>query len=190
MTDLTVCESGTCRCFRGHNPSDNRRNCIATTRGLCFNDNDCRSLPSSSCFILDASEGTCTCRDGFSPSLDTLRCLSDSGFLRVCEENVQCTSPMGINALCTAGVCDCQIQHHFSVLDGRCIRSVGLGDSCQNHTQCVAGGSQSNVRCENGRCSCNPDFVQDQDNCRAGAQNVVVSGTVFLLYWIIKIVIS
>jgi len=42
----------------------------------------------------------------------------------------------------------------------------GLGDSCQNHTQCVAGGSQSNVRCENGRCSCNPDFVQDQDNCR------------------------
>jgi hypothetical protein len=42
----------------------------------------------------------------------------------------------------------------------------GLEDNCQNTSQCVAGGSQNNVVCENGRCSCTSGFVQDQGNCR------------------------
>jgi len=184
-----VCGAGICRCLRGHNPTEDNRNCIATTNGLCFDDSDCRSLQSSSCFKVDNLEGTCTCNEGYSSSEDTLRCLPGSNYQGSCEENVQCTTQLGISALCVEGRCECPVNYHFSLLDGRCIQAVGLLGSCVNSSQCMTSGSQNNVRCESGRCSCSPGFVQIQDSCRDGAQNVIVSGTVFLLYWFIKVFI-
>jgi hypothetical protein len=184
-----VCGSGICRCLRGHLPSEDNRNCIATTSGLCFDDPDCRSLQSSSCFIVDSSEGTCTCNEGYSSSEDTKRCLPGSSYQTSCEETVQCTSQLGIFALCQEGRCECQVKSHFSLLDGRCIQDVDLLGVCVNSSQCVNRGSPNSVVCENSRCSCASGFAQVQDRCGAGAQNVIVSGTVFLLYWIIKIII-
>jgi len=184
-----VCGSGMCRCLRGHLPSDDNRNCIATTSGLCFDDSDCRSLQSSSCFLVDGSEGTCMCNEGYASSEDTRRCLPGSSFQGSCEENAQCTSQLGTSAVCMEGRCVCQTQHHFSLLDGRCILDVGLLGSCVNTSQCVVSGAQNNARCVDGRCSCAPGFAQIQDSCRGSAQNVIVSATVFLLYFIIKVII-
>jgi len=189
ITPQTVCGSGSCRCFNGHTPSEDRRNCIASTRGVCFDDSDCRSLQSSRCFIVESLDGTCTCNDGFTSSEDTRTCLSEAGFQGSCQERGQCTRQLGINSVCAEGRCNCQAQFHFSLQDRRCIMSVGLQGNCVNSSQCVAGGSQNNVVCENGICSCASGFVRAEDSCRAGAQNAIVSGTVFLLYLIIKVFI-
>jgi len=188
ISPLTVCTSGICTCFRGHIASEDRRNCIATTTGLCFVESDCRSLQSSRCFIVEGMDGTCTCNEGFSASTDTTRCLSDSNWRGPCEERGQCLMRLGNFAQCLEGRCDCIPQHHFSTQDGQCIRSVGLGDNCENNWQCVADGSQSNVVCVNNRCACASGFVQHQGRCTDGAHSVTVSGAVFLLYWIIKVI--
>lgn len=184
-----VCGSGICRCLRGHLPSEDNRNCIATTSGLCFDESDCTSLQSSSCFLVDSSEGTCTCKEGYSSSEDTTRCLPGSGYQGSCEESVQCSSQLGIFALCVDDRCECQVKYHYSLLDGRCIPDVGLQGICVNSSQCVTNGSQKNVHCDGGTCSCTPGYVQVRDSCTDGAQNVIVSATVFLLYWIIKVFI-
>lgn len=185
-----VCGSGTCKCFRGQYPSEDRRNCIATTSGLCFDDSDCRSLPSSRCFMVDSTEGICTCNDGYSSSEDERKCLRDASYQESCEEAAQCTSRLGYQAVCKEGRCECEANNHYSVLDGRCIADVGLLGACVNTSQCVISDSRNKVVCENSRCTCAPGYEEYQDTCKDGAQNVIVSGAVFLLYWITKFVIT
>lgn len=48
---------------------------FTATSGLCFEASDCNTLPSSSCFILDLYEGTCTCNDAYTSSEDERECL-------------------------------------------------------------------------------------------------------------------
>jgi hypothetical protein len=48
---------------------------FTATSGLCFDNSDCRSLPSSACLLLDKLEGSCTCIDSYSSSEDERECL-------------------------------------------------------------------------------------------------------------------
>jgi len=187
ITPLTICGNGVCSCFRGHNPTDDRRSCVATTTGLCFDNSDCRSLQFSNCLTLEARDGICTCGDGYVPSRDQRRCLPAANFQGSCEATEQCALRLGVFSLCNEGRCQCQAQSHFFAQEQRCIRSAGLGGACDNTGQCAVNGS---ALCQDARCVCGPGHVEDQGQCRAGAQNVVVSGAVFLLYWIIKAVIT
>jgi len=52
---------------------------VTATSALCFDDSDCRSLQSSRCFIVDDSEGTCMCNEGYSSSEDTRKCVPGKG---------------------------------------------------------------------------------------------------------------
>ncbi|XP_021932953.1 tenascin-like isoform X2 [Zootermopsis nevadensis] len=186
-----VCSPGrVCECMRGHYPSEDRRGCIATTSGLCFETSDCNTLPSSSCFILDQFEGTCTCNDAYTSSEDERECLPDASFHGSCREAVQCVSRLGFYAVCREGQCECQNNYHYSITEERCIGDVGLLGPCVNTSQCVTRGEQNAVVCLDGRCSCSQGYEQFQDYCRAGAHKAVLAGTTFFLYWIIKAVIT
>jgi hypothetical protein len=53
---------------------------VTATSGLCFDDSDCRSLQFSWCIIdVNSMQGTCTCKEGFSPSEDGRNCLPGKG---------------------------------------------------------------------------------------------------------------
>jgi len=52
---------------------------VTATRGLCFEESDCRSLQSSSCFVVDGVDGICTCNEGSTSSQDFTRCLPGKG---------------------------------------------------------------------------------------------------------------
>ncbi|XP_033611079.1 multiple epidermal growth factor-like domains protein 10 isoform X2 [Cryptotermes secundus] len=209
-----LCPStGRCECWRGHYPTEDRRNCIATTSGLCFDNSDCRSLLYSSCFIRDSFDGSCTCSDGYSSSEDERECLPDMGYQETCKEAVQCESRLVDNAVCREGKCGCQVNYHYSTLDGRCIRDVRLLEPCVNSSQCVTSNQHSKVECRDNRCSCPEGYEQIQDYCRGynfksigggafihrgnsandesngdGASNLQVSVAALSVYWVVQLV--
>jgi hypothetical protein len=51
--------------------------------------------------------------------------FKESSYGGSCEETVQCTSRLGINALWKEGRCDCEVQFRYSPVDGYCIKVYG-----------------------------------------------------------------
>ena len=69
--------------------------------------------------------------------------FTGSSYQGSCEENVQCTSRLGDFALCEEGRCECQVKHHFSLVDQRCILDVGEKTTLKITIIIIATGTRS-----------------------------------------------
>ncbi|XP_069686449.1 uncharacterized protein [Periplaneta americana] len=133
LTRQMVCGPGqVCECLQGHYASEDNRNCIATTSGICFEPADCASLSYSTCVYMNEISGECMCKEGYAPSEDEKECLADVGYQGFCKQTSQCTTMLGDYASCVqdtsagtgTGTCGCQTDFHYSNVDEICIADV------------------------------------------------------------------
>ncbi|KAJ8913764.1 hypothetical protein NQ315_002444 [Exocentrus adspersus] len=125
----------------------------------CLLDNHCQDIsPHSFCYDNDNNRmGRCKCIDGYellSRNRTYFACLKNANWEEPCEKDIQCYYLLSTNAKCdeTDGVCKCaESAHRFT--DGRCYKSIKLGDFCQVDGNCFLKDGTFGG-CVDGRCEC------------------------------------
>ncbi|PSN37104.1 hypothetical protein C0J52_21562 [Blattella germanica] len=192
LTRQMECTSGTCSCMNRHYASEDRRNCIATVGSPCYETNDCYGLTSSECHL---EEKLCVCTLGYRESTDSQECLPDSTFQGACTETIQCNTNLGAYSICQGEICLCQSGFHYSVSDRTCVMNKYLHDGCVNASQCITRDFKtttmqtSQASCVDGTCRCRDGLVENDGNCRAGANLLEFSLVTVFMYWIVKYLI-
>ncbi|XP_075211845.1 prion-like-(Q/N-rich) domain-bearing protein 25 [Lycorma delicatula] len=109
---------------------------------------------------------TCVCPDGYITNSDKTTCLVEStGYNGKCEDNIQCSAVLEAGGQCKKGKCQCASGFHY--LHGKCIRSIGLGESCRNDDHCFSNYDFEATCCIDGRCQCSSGYYQrEYSACR------------------------
>lgn len=72
---------------------------------------------------------------------------------------------------CVDGKCSCNIKHHPSPDNRRCIPSVDLGKSCSTSDSCI----HTFANCYGGVCRCVAGYIESDDNkvCLKGKSKIL-----------------
>ncbi|KAK9509535.1 hypothetical protein O3M35_006833 [Rhynocoris fuscipes] len=107
-------------------------------------------------------EGTCQCQEGYVSALDRSRCLPVVRSIgEKCLEDAQCYKGLNLkedDAKCISFKCLCGTGTVYS--SGTCIKSIYLGNKCENDRDCLT----LNSRCLQGVCACPLDMVPGAEN--------------------------
>ncbi|CAH1155251.1 unnamed protein product [Phaedon cochleariae] len=172
------CNNGRCGCkFDRQVPASDRQSCVDGRRlaESCNNDAQCGVVPNSVCRV------TCTCAANYALSRDEKKCLRVATELGdLCEENEQCSSFLK-GTVCSRGRCECPAGQHF--YSNRCTRTALLGQSCENHEECLPNeGFSGVIECFGGGCRCLPGVVNETVGCNGSFGVRASILTVFLTF--------
>ncbi|XP_033217879.1 prion-like-(Q/N-rich) domain-bearing protein 25 [Belonocnema kinseyi] len=77
----------------------------------------------------------CDCEDKTVVDEKRSRCLNIVGHKGKCLENIQCTQSLN-NSQCIDGLCTCNTNYHYAIMQKNCIKSKVFGDPCQVDEDC------------------------------------------------------
>uniref|UniRef100_A0A1B6DS60 EB domain-containing protein n=1 Tax=Clastoptera arizonana TaxID=38151 RepID=A0A1B6DS60_9HEMI len=154
-----------CECKKNFIPTEDRQICLAGVGAVCETKYDCTTLEHSDC-----QQNVCACEKGYVPDPTGTTCLPRTSHIKgPCQLDIQCQVSFGDMSHCEAGVCVCLPQHHF--FNGRCFRSRGIEEFCNNNTDCYIGEDFIHtVNCKDGLCKCATGYIKDfQAKCQRGS---------------------
>lgn len=133
--------------------------CNQTGR-ICFDNATC-----------DETNDICVCDNFFVMSGDWTKCLPLAAmpYDSTCEENSQCPPRMGQGANCSEGKCVCKDGFHY--LHGKCYKSSGYGDLCNEDDDCYGAFSYESMSCVATKCNCSEGYyLVGSSYCRRGGK--------------------
>ncbi|CAH1971231.1 unnamed protein product [Acanthoscelides obtectus] len=169
------CVDGRCACVKDTEvPSQDLTSCVEG-RYLgqsCISDDQCGIVDNAVCRV------TCKCAVGYALSRDEKRCLKAATvFDDICEESEQCSTFL-TGSICKLGNCTCPDGHHG--YGSKCVRSVKIGDECNDQSECIPDEKFTNVAdCVNRVCSCFPDVENQEVGC--GAHWIMPGSILFIM---------
>lgn len=155
----------------------------------CQTDDRCNKfIPNGVC-----KGSSCACAKDYVPHpTNRSSCLRVATNLNeTCEESIQCTVTFGDNATCSGEqTCICKPDNHF-VIPHQCILNRGLGDKCDESSQCYLqdDGSSQHTDCIEQQCQCRAGYERTPDNrnCKGSAATNIISITCLVGVWILHV---
>ncbi|XP_031841133.1 uncharacterized protein LOC116430740 [Nomia melanderi] len=157
------CTNKVCSCPEGTHANSDYTDCLENYIGInssCTMDSECQ--PNNSV----CRKNYCTCKENYTAtsfkSCKPLRLFGES-----CDADVQCSTTVP-NAICSAvdtsttnKVCSCSEDYHYRF--NKCNKRKVLGEICLDLGECYLNSNQHRVKCKNGQCACDWDYVKVND---------------------------